>query len=134
MRWSAQFLRFSLRILIIAVRRRDFSCLILFLWIAGVFFGFGMLAVFFWGMWVVSVGVGGWGRGQQGVSTFYICSFTCLFWWKYGMELKGGFFWNYLLLWQVYSVFVLNGCGADALCVLLVLPVVAKFMANNKGA
>lgn len=92
-----------------------------------------MLVVFFWGLWVASVLVVGEGA-DKGINTFYMCSFICLFWWRYGMELKEGFLWIHLSLCQVYPVFILSGCGADAFCVLLVQSVVAKFMANNKGA
>lgn len=97
MRWSAQFLRFSLRILIIALRRRAFSCFIFFFWISWVFFGLDMLVVFFWGLWVASVLVVG-GKAGRRVIMFYMCSFICLFLWKYRMELKRGFFWNHLSL------------------------------------
>ncbi|ELR09959.1 hypothetical protein GMDG_00717 [Pseudogymnoascus destructans 20631-21] len=80
-RWSAWFLRFSLRIFIIAVRRRAFGCFIFFFWIASVFFGLDMLVVFFWGLWVASVLMVG-GRADGRVITFYMCSFICLFWWN----------------------------------------------------
>jgi hypothetical protein len=96
-------------------------------------------------LWLGHVGgvllgiVGGFGVGvgegaDRGVNTFYMCSFICLLWWKYEMELKEGFYWNHLSSCQVYPVFVLSRCGAVAFCVLLVQSVVVKFMANNKDA
>lgn len=57
-----------------------------------------------WTCWWRSSGDCGWlvlvvgGKAGRRVIMFYICSFICLFWWKYRMELKRGFFWNHLSL------------------------------------
>lgn len=97
MRWSARFHCFSLWISFTADLRRFFSCFIFVFWIVSFFFGLDMLVVFFKGLWMASVLLVGGGAGM-GVDTFYMCSFICLFREKYGVELKGGFFWNHLSL------------------------------------